>query len=569
MFKKLLRLFKNNRKLRFVGLALCALLVAVIVFALMPPEVSIAASSSYLNINISDGDTPFTESRSIDNGDGTYTYKDKWLCSYETLLFDTSSDDMEIGYYAVDETGKGFYYRNRPAEEAQFEWTDNANVIKGLVQVAILPGHTYYDEFLTAQGAVDLWTDTSAFYMVDPSQLPSGGVLRVQSNAKKYWDTAQIANYPQPEKTEIVTKIPPDEPSPEKPEHHSIALDVASNSGDKGAVSSYSWSHTCTGTNLLLSVGDDHRSYNYGPPDVTVTGIKHNGSAMTYIRSDVQNSDPYWRRSTLYYIIAPATGAKTIAVTLSGTVENVCGGGISYTGAKQSGQPDNHNGGNGTTSPASISVTTVADNCWVISTICGYGGLPLTCGNTERWHSAAEECGSDTNGPKHPAGAQAMSWTSGWITWAMSVASFAPVAEFTGNITIDPSSKAFGIVAPSTTYYAKGSPPNNPVQDGDCTFTLTNNGDTAKINVHGHSFTGGVGWTLTSGAPGSNTVRITVYQTGTNPANGVVLTTSDQQFIASLTGAGAHTHFDFKFETGTFTDGIAKTAIITYTAVAP
>jgi hypothetical protein len=142
-------------------------------------------------------------------------------------------------------------------------------------------------------------------------------------------------------------------------------------------------------------------------------------------------------------------------------------------------------------------------------------------------------------------------------------------SAFTANITNDPSTKAMSTLAASSTYYAYGSAPSNPVTDGECTFTLTNSGSTAKINIHGHSFTGGVGWTLTSGSPGENTVRLTAYQTGTNPASGVVLTTSDQTFIASLTGAGAHTHWDYKLETGTFTDGVEKTGVITLTAVAP
>jgi len=85
--------------------------------------------------------------------------------------------------------------------------------------------------------------------------------------------------------------------------------------------------------------------------------------------------------------------------------------------------------------------------------------------------------------------------------------------------------------------------------------------------IKGSAFTGGVGWTLTSGSPGSNTVRITAYYSGQNPASGVVLTTSDQAFVQNL-AASAHTHWDFKFETGTFTDGVAKSGTITITAAA-
>ncbi len=141
---------------------------------------------------------------------------------------------------------------------------------------------------------------------------------------------------------------------------------------------------------------------------------------------------------------------------------------------------------------------------------------------------------------------------------------------FATDISNTPSSKAFGVVAASTTYYAKGSAPNNPVVDGDCTFTITNNDtvNAVKVNIKATNFTGGVGWALTSGAPGSNTVRITAYPSGTDPASGVVLTTSDQVMLASL-AAGATKKWDFKFEAGTFTDGEGKTSTITLTGVIP
>ncbi len=138
------------------------------------------------------------------------------------------------------------------------------------------------------------------------------------------------------------------------------------------------------------------------------------------------------------------------------------------------------------------------------------------------------------------------------------------------SITNDPALEELGIVSPSSTYYAKGSAPANPVVDGDTTFTITNNGSAAeKISIKGANFTGGVGWTLVSGAPGSNEVRITAYATGDNPASGPVLTTSDQTLVASL-AASATKKWDFKLETASgFGDGAAKSGVITLTASAP
>jgi hypothetical protein len=140
---------------------------------------------------------------------------------------------------------------------------------------------------------------------------------------------------------------------------------------------------------------------------------------------------------------------------------------------------------------------------------------------------------------------------------------------FTGSLTNDPNTKAFGIVAASSTYYADGSAPSNPVGDGDCTFTITNDGaSTEDIDMKISDFTGGVGWNIVAGAPGSNEVRITAYYSGQNPASGLVLANTDAEFYDAL-AASATIKWDFKFETGSsFTDGVAKSATLTLTAVA-
>jgi hypothetical protein len=139
----------------------------------------------------------------------------------------------------------------------------------------------------------------------------------------------------------------------------------------------------------------------------------------------------------------------------------------------------------------------------------------------------------------------------------------------TYNLTNDPSSKDFGIVAASSTIQAGGGAYSNPVQDGECTFTITNSQANAiKVSIKESNPTGGVGWTLTASAPGENTIRDTAVVSGVNPASGIVLTTSDQTLIASLAGS-ATKKWDLQRETGTFTDGAQKSSTITLTGSAP
>jgi hypothetical protein len=126
---------------------------------------------------------------------------------------------------------------------------------------------------------------------------------------------------------------------------------------------------------------------------------------------------------------------------------------------------------------------------------------------------------------------------------------------------------ALGTLAVSSSYYFYGSAPSNPVGDAECTQTLTETGGSAcDIDIHGHNSTGGGGMTLTASAPGANQFRITVYKGGDNPASGLVITTSDQEFKDNLAASG-HFHWDGKFESGSsFTETAAQTTTLTVTA---
>ena len=195
------------------------------------------------------------------------------------------------------------------------------------------------------------------------------------------------------------------------------------------AVSSYSWSQTCgTGSNMVLVVGDDHRA----GPDCTVTGVTYNGVGMTYIRSDVYQYYTVYFRSTIYFMYAPTTGgAETITVTYSGTIGYYgVGGAVSYTGVKQSGQPDNNNGSNEDSGNATVSLTTIANNCRVFATSEVFSESVAST-NTSRWSlnipatsyfwgSGSDKCTNNSSG----CGNDVVDRTT--IAWAISAVSFAP-----------------------------------------------------------------------------------------------------------------------------------------------
>lgn len=123
-----------------------------------------------------------------------------------------------------------------------------------------------------------------------------------------------------------------------------------------------SFSLTTSGSNRLLIMGgqlqDNSRSW---------SSMTYAGNATTQIGSNIiysANSAP----GQLRYQIAPTTGANNAVFTPSGSI-NTYGIAVSYTGCKQSGQPDGTAQGSGSTSQ---SVTVTATGCWMVSLCVGF-----------------------------------------------------------------------------------------------------------------------------------------------------------------------------------------------------
>lgn len=149
-----------------------------------------------------------------------------------------------------------------------------------------------------------------------------------------------------------------------------IALDTTTAYGSSSGTTR-TFSHTCTGSNLILFV-----TANVHTATATVTGVTYNGVAMTSVGSQANTS----ATTTLWYLLSPATGANNVVITAnnSDTIESAS---ASYTGVKQSGQPDASSvGGPTTTTNYTQSVTSVADNCVAIFAGISNNGGAVTAG---------------------------------------------------------------------------------------------------------------------------------------------------------------------------------------------
>ncbi len=147
---------------------------------------------------------------------------------------------------------------------------------------------------------------------------------------------------------------------------------------------------------------------------------------------------------------------------------------------------------------------------------------------------------------------------------------YTPTGGVEPDITNTPGFEGLGVVQQNSTYYAKGgsTAPSWPLGSTNCTFTLSNVGSiNVTISAKATNWTGGASWNLTTAAPSENKVRLSLYRAGDNLSDNLTLSTVDQTFKSDL-GPSVDILWDFKLETGTFTDGVLKSTTITFTATA-
>jgi hypothetical protein len=140
----------------------------------------------------------------------------------------------------------------------------------------------------------------------------------------------------------------------------SIAFDAATDLGVVTATS-LTASHTCSGSNRILwlsVVGDNVNDY--------ITGATYDGVAMDLVQKRAPgDSNNAWLYQ--FVLTAPATGANNVVITgsSSGIITAVA---VSYTGAAQSGQPDNFSQSQSSVIQQTYSsaITPTVNGCWVV-----------------------------------------------------------------------------------------------------------------------------------------------------------------------------------------------------------
>lgn len=209
-----------------------------------------------------------------------------------------------------------------------------------------------------------------------------------------------------------------------------ITFDAASNSGYQAAASTYSWSHTCSGSNRFLAV--DVSLLSAGS---TVTGITYNGVALSL--TGAKSTVTSFGRVECWGLVAPATGSNTIAVALSGSIVSSAEA-VSYTGVHQTTPTEAFNSAQATNvgaADATVTITTVADQDWVHAAI-ATSDSSITAGQTSR-NNVTGAGGSGANedtGPLSASTGQVMTYTGvgALATWAIAGYAIRPITASGG-----------------------------------------------------------------------------------------------------------------------------------------
>lgn len=209
-----------------------------------------------------------------------------------------------------------------------------------------------------------------------------------------------------------------------------IAFDAATGpAGSSGSTKTFS--HTCTGTNLLLYVD----IWVAGVNSDAVTGVTYAGVSMTRVDALYPVSAPGGLGDHSYYtyaLVGPATGANNVVVTFIAS-EYADAGATSYTGVSQTGFPDSHVATYNVAilaSPYAPTTTVVASNCWLHCNFAIYdaAGLAAGTGTTNRFSlDGGVVISADSNGTVGTGAqalAEAFSHTPNQMTAILS--SFAP-----------------------------------------------------------------------------------------------------------------------------------------------
>lgn len=145
-----------------------------------------------------------------------------------------------------------------------------------------------------------------------------------------------------------------------------IARDTFTN-GAFASGTSRTYSHTCTGTDLILFV---HVFINTTAD--RISSVTYAGTPMTLLHKFSPGASRYLY---LFALTNPATGANNVVVSASASTA-IGSNAFSYTGVEQTSQPEVTRTQSSSADPDTFTITTLTDNSWVALVTLGNNADP-------------------------------------------------------------------------------------------------------------------------------------------------------------------------------------------------
>lgn len=202
-----------------------------------------------------------------------------------------------------------------------------------------------------------------------------------------------------------------------------IAFDAASTHFDTGTTGNTSHT-TAASSNMIMFAGILGQK---GDGAEHLTSVTYNGSSMTKIAS-CQNNVAI--NISLWYLVAPSSGTYNVVSNFNTSMDAIYTNVVTYSGASQTGVPDAQTtNGPTVTSSLTTSLTTIADNSWIVGYSRNEAGGFTAGANTTLRNASNDNNLSDTNGAQTPAGSHSITMNPPSSTTVCTVAaSFAPAA---------------------------------------------------------------------------------------------------------------------------------------------
>lgn len=205
-----------------------------------------------------------------------------------------------------------------------------------------------------------------------------------------------------------------------------IAFDAATDGGLVNPGTSLPWNHVvvAAGSIVVGVFGDNVATDATGNK---ITGVTSDiGGAFTEIDRKAVTAD---RWVYLFLLTVAVVGTHAITVNASSSIA-IAGQSVSYSGTKQSGQPDNSATNNGSGVSATGTLTPVANNCWLPMVVKVSAGTLSPAGSESERVEANGMAMYDNNAAVTPPGSTTLTVTisGGGSAWATVIASLAPTA---------------------------------------------------------------------------------------------------------------------------------------------